>query len=134
MSACRSARINPYKVSTILLGAALLLSLGRDLVPSAEAASTGPLRLTKALAALKTSKKLLEEAKEPPAPFHQQSMMLVGQAIAAVEREIKAYEAEKEKKAKSGAKPDAKPSPAPAKKKEKEHKPAAASNDDGADG
>lgn len=99
---------NPWKLTSALLAAALLASLARD-VPVADAA--GPARLTKALTALKASKKFLEEAKDPPAPFHQQSMMVVTQAIGAVEREIKAYEAasakEKEKEKKDGKKPDA---------------------------
>lgn len=100
---------NPWKLTSALLAAALLASLARD-VPVADAA--GPARLTKALVALKASKKFLEEAKDPPAPYHQQSVMVVGHAITAVEREIKAYEAqvakEKEKEKKDGKKPDAK--------------------------
>lgn len=99
---------NPWKLTSFLLGAALVTSLARE-VPSADAA--GPARLSKALTALKASKKFLEEAKDPPAPFHQQSMMEVTQAIGAVEREIKAYEAasakEKEKEKKDGPKKDA---------------------------
>ncbi len=100
---------NPWKLTSALLAAALLASLARD-VPDADAA--GPARLSKALTALKASKKFLEEAKDPPAPYHQHSVMVVTQAIGAVEREIKAYEAavarEKEKEKKEGKKPDAK--------------------------
>ena len=83
-------RVNPWKISTFVLLGALVAVVSSGSVGTAEAA--GPLRLGKALAALKSSKKLLEDAKDPPAPFHQQSMMLVGQAIGAVEKEIKAYE------------------------------------------
>lgn len=91
----RAPQINYWKVSTIVMAAALAIVIGTDRVASAEAA--GPVRLSKALAALKSGKKLLEEAKEPPAPYHAQSLALVSQAISAVEREIKVYEANKEK-------------------------------------
>jgi hypothetical protein len=96
MSLARSPRqINPWKLSTLLLAGALAFVIGTDRVSSADAA--GPARLTKALSALKAGKKHLDEAKEPPAAQHAQSVLLVGQAISAVEREIKAYEALKEK-------------------------------------
>jgi hypothetical protein len=114
-------RVNPWKWSTFLLLGTLAAVVSLDGVSVAEAA--GPLRLGKALSALKSSKKLLEDAKDPPSPFHQQSMMLVTQAIGAVEREIKAYEATQGKKGDGKDKPDAKakkPSDtkdAPAKKK-----------------
>ena len=81
--------VNPWKVSTFVLVAALAAVVSKDAVPTAEAA--GPKRLSAALAALKSGQKQLEEAKDPPSPFHQQSMVLVKQAIGAVEREIKAY-------------------------------------------
>ena len=87
-----SVRIDLWKVSTLVLAAALVFVIGGRHVPEAEAAS-GPVRLTKALSALKSSKKLLEDAKDPPAVFHAQSIAIVSQAIGAVEREIKAYEA-----------------------------------------
>ena len=120
------ARINPWKLTTFLLAAALAVVIGGSHVAVAEAA--GPARLTKALSALRASKKLLDDAKDPPAPFHQQSLAVVSQAIAAVEREIKAYEGAKAKEkdgasAGSGAKKDAaakdgkKTAAAPAKKK-----------------
>jgi hypothetical protein len=102
-------RSNPWKISTLVLTVVLGAVLAGGSVPEAEAA--GPARLTKALSALKASKKFLDEAKEPPAPFHAQSLAVVGQAIAAVEREIKAYEA-----AAGKAKPDGS-SKAPAAKK-----------------
>lgn len=109
-----STRFNPWKFSTLALGVALLCALAGPL-SSAEAA--GPVRLGKALAALKSGKKLLEEAKDPPAPQHAQSMTAVTQAIAAVEREIKAYEvaAAKAKGATSAA---ASAAPSPPRKKD----------------
>jgi hypothetical protein len=58
--------------------------------PIAEAAK--PKRLSAALSALQSCKKQLADAKDPPATFHQKSLSAVDQAIAAVEREIKAYE------------------------------------------
>lgn len=68
-------------------------------------ASAGPKRLTAALEALRTSQKQLEDAKEPPAAFHDKSLAAVKQAIAAVEREIKAYnDAEAKAKADKSAK------------------------------
>ena len=84
------ARVNPWKISTFVLASALAVVIGGSHVAEAEAA--GPVRLGKALSALKSSKKLLDDAKDPPAPFHQQSLAAVTQAIAALEREIKAYE------------------------------------------
>ena len=91
----RARGVNPWKLSTFVLAAALAVVIGGNHVSSAEAA--GPLRLGKALSALKASKKFLEEAKDPPAPFHQQSLVVVNQAITAVEREIKAYESSSSK-------------------------------------
>ena len=122
---------NPWKLSTFALGIALAISLVRE-VPSAEAA--GPARLGKALTALKASKKFLDEAKDPPAPFHQQSLVVVNQAIAAVEREIKAYEAAKDrdKDKKDDKKKDDKGDKDKKKKPEASKKKAAA--DDGNDG
>lgn len=110
-----TARVNPWKVSTLVLTGVLIVGA---LGPTAEAA--GPARLTKALAALRSGKKLLDEAKEPPAVPHAQSLVAVNAAIAAVEREIKAYEAAqaKARPAGSGA-TDAK---APAKKKDEKPK------------
>jgi hypothetical protein len=108
-------RSNPWKWSTLVLTAVLGAVLMGQTIPEAEAA--GPARLTKALAALKASKKFLDEAKEPPAPFHAQSLAVVGQAIAAVEREIKAYEA-----AAGKAKPDGSSKPAGKKKDGKDGK------------
>jgi hypothetical protein len=102
---------NPWKISTLVLTVALLLVIGRE-IPAAEAA--GPARLGKALSALKASKKFLDDAKDPPVPFHQQSLATVNQAISAVEKEIKAYEAAKDKekakehKADGASKSDAK--------------------------
>ncbi|HEU4404776.1 MAG TPA: hypothetical protein VFS43_05740 [Polyangiaceae bacterium] len=60
--------------------------------PLATAEAAKPKRLSQALAALQSCKKHLSDAKDPPATFHQKSMNAVEQAIAAVEREIKAYE------------------------------------------
>ena len=100
---------NPWKISTFVLTAVLGTLLMAQSIPEAEAA--GPARLTKALTALKASKKFLDEAKEPPAPFHAQSLTVVGQAITAVEREIKAYEA-----AAGKAKPEGSSKAAPKKK------------------
>lgn len=101
---------NPWKLSTFVLIALLFAVVSRDAVPSAEAA--GPRRLSAALSALKSSQKQLEEAKDPPAPFHAQSMLLVKQAIGAVEREIKAYNdleaKQKAKEAKEGKKDEKK--------------------------
>lgn len=105
---------DPWKLSTLLLAALLALSLAGW---AADAEAAGPVRLTKALAALKSCKKFLDEAKDPPAPYHAQSLTAVGQAIAAVEREIKAHEA----KAK-GAPSAAPPGKAPPKKEEKKPK------------
>ena len=94
--------LNPWKVSTFVLAAALGIVVSKDAVPSAEAA--GPKRLSAALSALKSGQKQLEEAKDPPSPFHQQSMVLVKQAIGAVEREIKAYnDLEAKQKTKDGS-------------------------------
>ena len=92
-------------------------------MPSAEAAA-GPKRLSAALSALQNSQKQLEEAKDPPSPFHQQSMLLVKQAIGAVEREIKAYnDLEAKKKSKEGKddKKDDKKAEKPAPKKTANH-------------
>ncbi len=110
-------RLDPWKLSTLTLSVALAFSLGSQL-PLAEAA--GPVRLSKALSAIKAGKKFLEEAKDPPAPQHAQSMAAVGQAIAAIEREIKAYETAA---AKAKGAPSAAP-PAPSHKKEEKSKPA----------
>ena len=98
------ARLNPWKLTTFVLAAALAVVIGGQHVATAEAA--GPARLWKALSALRASKKLLDDAKDPPAPFHQQSLAVVGQAIAAVEREIKAYEGAKAKDKGDGKKDD----------------------------
>ncbi len=101
MSQLSRLAIHPWKLSTFVLAAALAVVISRDAIPSAEAA--GPKRLSAALSALKNSQKQLEEAKDPPSPFHQQSMLLVKQAIGAVEREIKAYnDLEAKQKAKDG--------------------------------
>lgn len=100
------AKVNLWKVSTLFLAAALAFVLSDGRVTSADAA--GPKNLGKALASLKATKGFLEAAKEPPAPFHQQSMLLVTQSIAAVEREIKAYE-DALAKAKAAGTPTTKP-------------------------
>jgi hypothetical protein len=119
---------NPWKLTTVLLAVALGASL-LERLPEAEAA--GPVRLGKALAALRSGKKFLEEAKDPPAPQHAQSMAAVNLAIGAVEREIKAYEATAAKTraspSASAAKGKASPSLAPAAKPapKKEEKPRA---------
>ena len=111
---------NPWKVTSLLLAAALGASLLGQL-PAAEAA--GPVRLGKALAALKSGKKFLEEARDPPAPQHAQSLAAVTQAIAAVEREIKAYEAASARAKAAGSAPaSARPAPAPAPPRKKEEK------------
>lgn len=104
---------NPWKWTSLGLAGALTISLLGQL-PVAEAA--GPVRLTKALAALKAGKKFLEEAKDPPAPQHAQSMAAVSQAIAAVEREIKAYETASKTRSAASSVPVVKP---PKKKDEK---------------
>jgi hypothetical protein len=123
--ASSSIAVNPWKMSTFVLVAALAAIVSRDAVPSAEAA--GPRRLSAALSALKSSQKQLEEAKDPPAPFHAQSMLMVKQAITAVEREIKAYndleakqKAKEAKDGKDGKKDDKKDEK---KKEKKEEKP-----------
>ena len=122
------ARINPWKLTTFVLAAALAVVIGGQHVATAEAA--GPMRLSKALSALRAGKKLLDDAKDPPAPFHQQSLAVVQQAIAAVEREIKAYEGAKAKEKDSGKKDDKAKDPAkksavaaPAKKKSNDDAP-----------
>ncbi len=86
-----SLQQNPWKISTFALLGALVVTVGRGATTN-EAEAAGPVRLSKALGALKASKKFLDEAKDPPAPYHQQSVAIVHQAIAAVEREIKAHE------------------------------------------
>lgn len=81
-------------------------------VAAAPSAQAGPKRLTAALEALRNSEKQLEDAKEPPAVFHDKSLAAVRQAIAAVEREIKAYnDAEAKAKAKADAPKDGKADP-----------------------
>ena len=115
-----------WKCSTLVLAVALVVGVGGPWVGEVQAA--GPARLTKALAALKTSKKMLDEAKEPPPGPHAQSVAAVNQAIAAVEREIKAYEAAAAK-AKPAGSAEAKPGP----KKEAKPKAPAAADGDGAD-
>jgi hypothetical protein len=84
------ARRNLWKPLALTLAGLLAYSwAGPVAVATAEAAK--PKRLSAALAALQSSKKHLEDAKDPPATFHQKSISAVDQAIAAVEREIKAY-------------------------------------------
>ncbi len=83
-------RRNLWKPLALSFAGLLALSWCGPLVSVAEAAK--PKRLSAALAALQSCKKQLSDAKDPPATFHQKSLSAVDQAIAAVEREIKAYE------------------------------------------
>jgi hypothetical protein len=83
------ARRNLWKPLALTLAGLLAYTWAGPLVSVAEAAK--PKRLSQALSALQAGKKHLEDAKEPPAAFHQKSIAAVDQAIAAVEREIKAY-------------------------------------------
>ena len=83
-------RRNLWKPLALTLAGLLAYAWAGPLVSTAEAAK--PKRLSAALAALQSCKKNLSDAKDPPATFHQKSMNAVEQAIAAVEREIKAYE------------------------------------------
>lgn len=113
-------RINPWKISTLVLTGVLALVLTRDSFAVAEAA--GPKRLSAALSALKSSKKHLEEAKDPPAGFHTKSIASVDQAIAAVEREIKALEDAQAKAKAKGETDKDKPKDKDAKKGDKSAK------------
>lgn len=79
-----------WKPVALSLAALLAWSWAGPLVSVAEAAK--PKRLSAALSALQSCKKQLADAKDPPATLHQKSLSAVDQAIAAVEREIKAYE------------------------------------------
>jgi hypothetical protein len=119
----RFFHIHIWKVSTLLLAAALAFVLVDNGVQSAEAA--GPKNLGKALSALKSTKKFLEDAKDPPAPFHAQSLALVNTTIGAVEREIKAYEDAAAKAKAAGATTTAKTTPKPGEKKADKPKAAA---------
>lgn len=119
----RFFHIHIWKVSTLLLAAALAFVLVDNGVQTAEAA--GPKNLSKALSALKSTKKYLEDAKDPPAPFHAQSLALVNTTIGAVEREIKAYEDAAAKAKAAGTTTAAKTTPKPGEKKADKPKPAA---------
>ncbi len=85
-----------WKVATVFFAGAFAFVVSRGAVADADAA--GPKNLSRALSSLHATKKYLEEAKEPPAPYHAQSTAVVDQAISAVEREIKAFEQARERK------------------------------------
>lgn len=89
-------RPNLWKPLALCFAGLFAYSSAGSLVSVAEAAR--PKRLSSALSALQSCKKHLEDAKDPPAAFHQKSLNAVDQAIAAVEREIKAYEGAASKK------------------------------------